>query len=130
MISTRHMINDISSSFFDKCHKYLRTFWHLWSYFFSNICNLIACWSCQHQNVLLMSCHDDVSTALLWQKDLLKHTIIRCILSFLDYSMFKLWCHSFIYSLFHLLLVSQQIHLLASKHKRLWNSKKWKSEKQ
>ena len=115
MISTHHMINNISSSFFDKCHKYLHILWYLWSYFFSNICNLIARWSCQYQNVLLTSHHDDISITLLWQKNLLKHTMICCILSFLDYSMFKLWCYSFIYSLFHLLLISQQIHLLAIK---------------
>ncbi len=107
------MIDDISSSFSDKCHKYLRTLWYLWSYFFSNICNLITCWSCQHQNALLINHYDDVSTTLLWQKDLLKHTMIHCTLSFLDYLMFKLWCHSFIYSSFHLLLISQQIHFLA-----------------
>ncbi len=119
-ISTHHMIDDVSSLFFDKCHKYLYTLWHSWSYFFSNICNLIARWSCQHQNVLLMSHHDDVSTAFLWQKDLLKQTIIHCTLSFLDYLMFKLRRHSFIYSSFHLLLISQQIHLLAVRSWWAW----------
>ncbi len=113
MISTHYMIDDVSSLLFDKCHKYLYTLWHSWSYFFSNICNLIARWSCQHQNVLLTNHYDDVSIILLWQKHLLKHTIIRCILSFLDYSMFKLWRHSFVYSSFHLFLISQQIYLLA-----------------
>ena len=112
-ISTRHMIDDVSSLLSDKCHKYLYTLWHSWSYFFSNICDLIARWSCQHQNVSLTNHHDDVSTALLWQKDLLKHTMIRCTLSFLDYSMFKLRRHSFVYSSSRLLLASQQIYLLA-----------------
>ncbi len=116
------MIDDVSSSFFDKCHKYLRTLWHLWSYFFSNICDLIARWSCQHQNVSLMNHHDDISTAFLWQKDLLKHIMIHCTLSFLDYSMFKLRRHSFIYSSFHLLLISQQIYFLAV---RSWWAQLW-----
>ncbi len=116
MISTHHMINDVSSLLSEKCCKYLYTFWHSWSYFFSNICNLIARWFCQHQNASLMNHHDDVSTAFLWQKDLLKHTMIHCTLSFLNYSMFKLWCHSFIYLSFRLLLISQQIHLLAVCH--------------
>ncbi len=120
IISTHHMIDDVSSLLFNKCHKYLYTFWHSWLYFFSNICNLIAHWSCQHQNVLLMNHYDDVSTALLWQKNLLKHIMIHCTLLFLNYSMFKLWHHSFIYSSFHLLLVSQRIHLLAVKSWWAW----------
>jgi len=115
MISTHHIIDDISSLLSNKCHKYLYTLWHSWSYFFSNIYDLIARWSCQHQNVSLMSYHDDISITLLWQKDFLKHTMIYYTLSFLDYSMFKLQRHSFIYSSFHLLLISQQIHLLAIK---------------
>ena len=114
-ISTHHMIDDVSSLLSDKRHKYLYTLWHSWSYFFSNIYDLIARWSCQHQNVSLMSYHDDISITLLWQKDFLKHTMIYYTLSFLDYSMFKLQRHSFIYSSFHLLLISQQIHLLAIK---------------
>ena len=122
MISTYYMIDDILSLLSDKCHKYLYILWHSWSYFFSNICNLIARWSCQHQNVLLTSHHDDVSTVLLWQKNLLKHIIIHCILLFLDYSMFKLWHHSFIYSSFRLLLISQQLHLLAVKS---WWTQLW-----
>ncbi len=108
MISTHHMINNVSFSLFDKCYKYLRILWYLWLYFFSNICNLIAHWSCQHQNVSLMNYYNDVSTAFLWQKDFLKHIMICCILSFLNYSMFKLQHHSFIYSSFCLLLISQQ----------------------
>ncbi len=105
--------NNFNSSY-DRWH-FIFTLWHSWLYFFSNICNLIACWSCQHQNVSLTSYHDDVSTALLWQKNLLKHTMICCTLSFLNYLMFKLRHHSFIYSSFRLLLISQQIHLLAVK---------------